>query len=44
MRAIMHYYSTVTNKVSNVVIFTNHIFFAYALHKEDLLRGNKQNY
>ena len=26
-------YSTVTSKISNVVIFTNHIFSAYILHK-----------
>ena len=27
----MYYYSTVTSKISNVVIFTNHIFSAYIL-------------
>ena len=32
-RAIMYYYSTVTNEKSNLVIFTNHIFSAYILHK-----------
>ena len=32
-RAIMYYYSTVTSKISNAVIFTNHIFSAYILHK-----------
>ena len=25
-RAIMYYYSTVTSKKSNLVVFTNHIF------------------
>ena len=32
-RAIMYYYSTVTCEKSNLVIFTNHIFSAYVLHK-----------
>ena len=32
-RAIMYYYSTITSKISNVVVFTNHIFSAYILHK-----------
>ena len=32
-RAIMYYYSTVKNEKSNLVIFTNHIFSAYILHK-----------
>ena len=48
----MYYYSTVTNKISNVIIFANHIFSAYILHKAKiqyyfivlLLGGNKQNY
>ena len=26
-------YSTVTTKISNVVIFTNHIFSVYIVHK-----------
>ena len=29
----MYYYSTVTSKISNAVIFTNDIFSAYILHK-----------
>ena len=29
----MYYYITVTSNMSNVVIFTNHIFSAYILHK-----------
>ena len=29
----MYYYSTVTSKISNSVIFTNHIFSACILHK-----------
>ena len=32
-QAIMHYYNTVTSKISNVVIFANYIFSAYILHK-----------
>ena len=32
-RAIMYYYSTVTSEISSVVIFTNHLFSAYILHK-----------
>ena len=32
-RAIMYYYSTVTSEMSDVVIFTNHTFFAYILYK-----------
>ena len=32
-RAIMYYYSTVTSEMSDVVIFTNHAFFAYILYK-----------
>ena len=32
-RAVVYYYSTETSKISNAVIFTNHIFSAYALHK-----------
>ena len=32
-RAIMYYYSTVTCEKPNLVIFTNHIFSAYVLHK-----------
>ena len=32
-KAIMHYYSTVTSEIINVVIFTNHIFFVYILDK-----------
>ena len=31
-RAIIYYYSTVTSKISNV-IFTNHTFSTYILHK-----------
>ena len=31
--ALTYYYSTVTSKLSDVVIFTNHIFSAYILHK-----------
>ena len=29
----MHYYNTVTSKISNVVIFAHYIFSAYILHK-----------
>ena len=29
----MYCYSTVTSKISNVVIFTNHIFSVYILHQ-----------
>ena len=32
-RVIMYYYNTVTSKISNVVIFTNHVLSAYILHK-----------
>ena len=32
-RAIMYYNSTVTSELSDVVIFTNHTFFAYILYK-----------
>ena len=32
-KAIMHYCSTVTSEILNVVIFTNHIFFVYILDK-----------
>ena len=32
-RAIMYYYSPVTCEKPNLVIFTNHIFSAYVLHK-----------
>ena len=48
-RAIMYYYSTVTSKMSNVVIFTNHTFFAYILYKTKIQHNfigfvNNQNY
>ena len=32
-RAILYYYRTVTSEISNVAIFTNHIFYAHMLHK-----------
>ena len=32
-RAIMYFYSTVTSKELNVVIFTNHVLSTYILHK-----------
>ena len=48
----MYYYNTVTRKISNVVIFTNHLLSAYILHKAKintiswffLSLGNQQNY
>ena len=33
LRAIMYYYSIVTSEKSNLVIFPNHIFSTYILHK-----------
>ena len=32
-RAITYYYSTVTSKISKIVLFTNHVLSAYVLHK-----------
>ena len=32
-RAIMYYSSSVTSRISSVVIFTNHLFSAHILHK-----------
>ena len=32
-RATMYHYSTAISKVSNVAIFTDHIFSGYILHK-----------
>ena len=29
----MYYYSTIGSKISNIVIFTNHIFSTYIVHK-----------
>ena len=49
-RTMMYYYSTVTNEKSNLVIFTNHIFFSYILHKAKIQHyvivfgESKQNY
>ena len=33
LRAVMYYYSIVTSEKSNLVIFPNHIFSTYILHK-----------
>ena len=32
-RAIKYYCSTVTSKISKIVLFTNHVLSAYVLHK-----------
>ena len=49
-RTMIYYYGTVTNEQSNLVIFTNQIFFSYILHKDKIQHyvivfgGSKQNY